>query len=104
MTNVQFPSTVAGLGNFAFYNNYDTKGFLTSVSSLANNGGTKYWQLDANGIDAEGRVISETMGNSTQTKRKYDVITDLLSDINTTGPTTATVQSAYSYHRERRLL
>ena len=97
VTNMLFPSTVTGLGNFAFYNNYDTKGFLTAVSSLANNGGTKYWQLDANGIDAQGRVISETMGNSTQTKRTYNPITDLLSDIDTTGTAGVVQDLNYTY-------
>ena len=97
VSNIQFPTTVAGLGNFAFYNNY-TNGFLTSVSSLANNGGTKFWTLPTTGIDAEGRVLNETLGNLTTTQRKYDNLTGLLTDIDTTGPLGTVQNSNYSYY------
>lgn len=76
VANIVYPS------GYQTSNVYSATGYLTQVKNTATQ--AIYWQ--ANSIDAEGRVTSETYGNNTVNLRTYSATTGRLSQ-NTSGPT-----------------
>ncbi|MBI2778711.1 MAG: VCBS repeat-containing protein, partial [Gammaproteobacteria bacterium] len=51
------------------YNSYTATGYLSEVKNAAS-GGTVYWK--ATGVDAEGRITQEALGNGLATTRSFD--------------------------------
>ena len=64
---------------FAVSNVYNAYGYLSEVHNAANN--ALYWK--GNSEDADGHVLTETLGNGLTTERSYDPTTGRVSAIAT---------------------
>lgn len=87
--------TITYPGNVGYKNSYSNEtGHLKSVTSL--DGVQTYWQ--ALGVDLEGRVNQERLGDNVQATRSYVPETGLLQSAQTTGAQGALIQDDdYTY-------
>jgi len=79
---------------FEVQNCYDSNGYLKEVRSpgqCSDLGGTKYWR--ANGINANGKISHETLGDNITTARVYENAFGRLKDISSGAG--ATLQSSH---------
>ena len=86
VSTTTYPSS--GASRFAVQNCYDGNGYLKEVRAPGTclTAGTVYWK--ANGVNANGKVTSETLGNGVSSAYVYDAMWDRLTDISAGNGTT----------------
>jgi RHS repeat-associated protein len=93
--SVEYPFTYGTMARVKVNNNYNTYGYLTSITDAANS--AVLWSLNgATAMDADGNIRKETLGNGLITDRIYNIATGRIQSI-TTGGTGSVQNLSYGF-------